>query len=54
MKKHACLICSYVYDPVVGAPADGIPAGTAFEDIPETWLCPLCGVTKTDFDAVEG
>ncbi len=54
MKKHACLVCSYVYDPVTGAPADGIPAGTAFEDIPEVWLCPLCGVTKSDFEVVDG
>ena len=53
MTKYACTICNYVYDPKTGAPADGIVAGTAFEDIPETWLCPLCAHPKSDFTPVE-
>ena len=44
MKKYVCNICSYVYDPEVGDPAAGIPAGTAFEDLPADWVCPDCGV----------
>ena len=54
MKKYVCIVCNFVYDPVVGMPEDGIPAGTAFEDIPETWSCPDCGVSKSDFEPVEG
>jgi len=49
MKKYKCEICGYVYDPSEGDPDSGIPAGTAFEDIPNNWACPLCGVGKEDF-----
>jgi len=54
MKKYVCVVCNFTYDPSVGMPEDGIPAGTAFEDIPESWSCPDCGVSKSDFEAVEG
>lgn len=53
MKKYKCDICGYVYDPAVGDPDSGIAAGTAFEDIPEDWVCPLCGVEKSDFSPVD-
>ena len=53
MKKYVCDVCGYVYDPVVGDPDSGIAAGTAFEDIPDDWVCPTCGVTKEDFSVVE-
>ncbi len=53
MKKYVCNICSYVYDPEVGDPAAGIPAGTAFEDLPADWVCPDCGVGKDDFSVEE-
>ena len=53
MKKYECTLCGYVYDPEVGDPDGGIAAGTAFEDIPEDWVCPLCGATKADFKAVD-
>ena len=43
----------WVYDPEVGDPEGGIAAGTAFEDIPDDWVCPLCGVGKDDFSVVE-
>ena len=46
-------VCGYIYDPAVGDPDSGIAAGTAFEDIPEDWVCPVCGVTKSDFSVVE-
>ncbi|MEE3444318.1 MAG: rubredoxin, partial [Methanobrevibacter sp.] len=49
MKKYVCDTCGYVYDPEVGDPDNGIAAGTAFEDLPEDWVCPLCGVGKEDF-----
>lgn len=49
MQKYVCDICGYVYDPEVGDPDSGVSPGTAFEDIPEDWVCPLCGVGKEDF-----
>lgn len=52
-KKYYCTVCNWVYDPVVGDPDGGIAPGTLFEDIPEDWVCPLCGVTKEDFVIVE-
>ena len=52
-KKYYCTVCNWVYDPAVGDPDSGIAPGTLFEDIPEDWVCPLCGVTKEDFVIVE-
>lgn len=46
MKKYICVVCEYIYDPELGDPESGIEPGTAFEDIPEDWVCPLCGVGK--------
>lgn len=53
MKKYVCTVCNYVYDPAVGDPDNGIAPGTAFEDIPEDWVCPLCGVGKDQFEVEE-
>jgi rubredoxin len=53
MKKYICSVCHCTYDPAVGDPDGGIAPGTAFEDIPDDWVCPLCGVTKEDFEPVE-
>ena len=53
MKKYRCTVCDWIYDPEVGDPDGGIAPGTAFEDIPDDWSCPLCGVTKEDFELVE-
>lgn len=50
MKKYVCTVCGYVYDPAVGDEDNGIAPGTAFEDIPEDWVCPLCAVGKEDFE----
>ena len=50
MKKYVCTVCHYVYDPAVGDLDNGIEAGTAFEDLPEDWLCPLCSVGKDMFE----
>jgi rubredoxin len=53
MDKYICVVCGYVYDPEVGDVDNNIQPGTKFEDIPEDWVCPLCGVTKSDFEKVE-
>ena len=53
MQKYVCSVCGYVYDPVNGDPDGGIASGTAFEDIPEDWVCPTCGVGKGDFEPIE-
>ncbi len=49
MAKYQCSICNYIYDPEKGDPDGGIPAGTAFENIPDSWLCPVCGASKDMF-----
>jgi rubredoxin len=48
--RWVCTSCGYVYDPVEGDPDGGIPAGTPFEDIPDTWFCPVCGARKREFE----
>ena len=48
-----CGPCGYIYDPEVGDPDSGIPAGTAFEDLPDDWVCPFCGVSKDMFEKVD-
>jgi rubredoxin len=53
MKKYKCLMCGYVYDPAVGDPDNGVTAGTAFEDLPDDWVCPDCGVNKSEFEPTE-
>ena len=52
-KKYVCEVCGYVYDPEKGDPDHDIPAGTAFEELPEDWTCPDCGVGKDSFKPVE-
>jgi rubredoxin len=53
MQKYKCAICGFVYDPEEGDPDGGIAPGTAFEDIPDNWICPVCGVSKSDFVPVD-
>lgn len=53
MKKYVCDVCGYVYDPALGDPTQGIKSGTAFEDLPDDWSCPDCGVTKDNFSPLE-
>lgn len=50
MKKYVCVVCGYVYDPETGDVDNGVAVGTAFEDISEDWVCPVCGVDKTQFE----
>jgi len=49
MQKYVCNACGYVYDPEKGDPDNGVPAGTAFADLPADWVCPECGVGKEEF-----
>lgn len=49
MVRYVCTICYYTYDPEQGIPDMGIPAGTAFADLPDDWCCPECGAAKEDF-----
>ncbi len=49
MDKYICMVCGYVYDPTIGDEANGIDAGTSFENLPADWACPLCGASKDDF-----
>ncbi|HSI23943.1 MAG TPA: rubredoxin [Methylophilaceae bacterium] len=53
MKQWICSVCGYIYDEAQGDPEHGLPPGTRWEDVPETWTCPDCGVSKRDFDMVE-
>ena len=52
MKKYECTACGYVYDPEKGDPENGITAGTSFENRPDDWACPLCGLGKEVFEEV--
>ncbi|MCT8977190.1 rubredoxin [Clostridium sp. CX1] len=53
MDSYICKVCGYIYDPEVGDPDAGVNPGTAFEDLPKDWLCPLCGVGTEEFEKVE-
>jgi len=50
MQKYLCKVCGYIYDPEVGDPDGGITPGTPFEKIPDSWTCPICGVSKDQFE----
>ncbi len=52
MKKYECTICGYIYDETTGDPDHGIAPGTKFEDIPDDWTCPMCGMAKDMFAEV--
>ena len=53
MAKYECQVCGYIYDPEKGDPDSGIKPGTPFEELPEDWVCPECGVGKEEFEKVE-
>ncbi len=48
--KYVCKVCGYVYDPEKGDDTQNIPAGTDFENLPESWICPECGAGKDEFE----
>lgn len=50
MDKYLCTACGYIYDPEIGDPDGGIEPGTSFDDIPDDWVCPVCGVGKDMFE----
>ena len=54
MPKYKCKVCGYIYDPERGDPDGNIPPGTLFENLPENWLCPVCGAYKEYFEKIEG
>jgi rubredoxin len=51
--KYVCSVCGYEYDPAEGDPDSVIAPGTPFEDLPEDWVCPICGAAKSDFEPAE-
>ena len=53
MAKWECKLCGYIYDSEKGDPDNGIAIGTAWEDVPDDWLCPLCGAGKGDFKKLD-
>ncbi len=53
MKKYQCIPCGYIYDPEIGDPDNGIAPDTAFEDLPDDWTCPVCFVSKDEFEVIE-
>ncbi len=50
MDKYVCTVCGYIYDPEEGDPDNGVSPKTAFEDLPDDWVCPVCGAGKEDFE----
>ena len=50
MDKYVCTVCGFVYDPAEGDPDNGVPAGTAWKDVPEDYVCPMCGADKSMFE----
>ena len=52
-QKYKCKVCGYIYDPIKGDDMSGVKAGTEFKDVPGTWVCPLCGVGKDQFEVTQ-
>jgi rubredoxin len=50
MDKYVCTVCGYVYDPEAGDPDNDVDPGTKFEALPDSWVCPICGASKDDFE----
>jgi rubredoxin len=53
MQKMQCQLCPYIYDPEVGDPENGVPAGTAWDNVPEDWVCPECAAGKDLFEPAD-
>ncbi len=54
MAKYECTVCGYIYDPELGDPDSGVKPGTPFEELPDDWVCPVCGAGKDEFEKIEG
>jgi len=50
MERYKCIVCGYIYDPLEGEPSDGIEPGTPFENLPDDYICPVCGAGKEEFE----
>ncbi len=50
MERWKCVVCGYIYDPELGDPDNGVAPGTPFENIPDDWVCPICGAPKDQFE----
>jgi len=50
LKQYVCTVCGFIYDEAAGIPEDGIAPGTLWADLPENWVCPLCGAGKDEFE----
>jgi rubredoxin-NAD+ reductase len=53
MAKYECMVCGWIFDEDMGDPDGGIDPGTKWEDVPDDWVCPMCGAAKADFEAIE-
>ena len=53
MAKYECVVCGWVYDEEKGDPDSGVAAGTKWDDLPDDWVCPMCGATKDDFELLD-
>mgnify|MGYP003877250501 FL=1 len=53
MARYECQVCGYVYDEDVGDPDNGVPPGTKWEELPDDWVCPVCGATKDQFEKID-
>jgi rubredoxin len=53
MSKYKCGVCGYIYDPELGDPESDVPSGTAFEKLPDDWVCPVCGAGKDEFEKLD-
>ncbi len=53
MERYICVICGYIYDPELGDADSGVEPGTSFKDLPEDWICPLCGAYVNEFVLAE-
>ena len=54
MPKYKCTVCGYIYNPELGDPDGDIASGTPFEEIPDDWVCPVCGANKSEFEKIAG
>jgi len=52
MDKYRCMVCGYIYDPAAGDSTQGVALGTSFQNLPDTWVCPECGVDKSQFEKI--
>ncbi|TFG30556.1 rubredoxin [Candidatus Thorarchaeota archaeon] len=52
MAKYECMVCGWIYDEDIGDPDSGVAAGTKWDDLPEDWVCPMCGASVEDFELI--